>query len=54
MKIPHTLKELGVDDLRFEEMAAMAIVDPTASSNPIPFNLAQAVSMFEAARDGVV
>ncbi len=34
--VPHTLAELGVDDDRTEEMAAMAVEDPTAASNPVP------------------
>ena len=32
--IPHTLGQIGVDDARFDEMAAMAVVDPTAGGNP--------------------
>ena len=54
MSIPHTLVDLGVDDARFDEMAAMAVVDPTADGNPIPFDQAQATGMLEAARDGAV
>ena len=34
--IPHTLDRIGVDDARFAEMAAMAVVDPTAGGNPRP------------------
>ena len=32
--IPHTLDRIGVDDSRFEEMAEMAVVDPTAGRQP--------------------
>jgi alcohol dehydrogenase class IV len=32
--IPHTIDKIGVDDTRFDEMAAMAVVDPTAGGNP--------------------
>jgi len=39
--IPHTLAEIGIDTARLSEVAAMAIKDPTAGSNPIPFTKAQ-------------
>ena len=32
--IPHTLDRIGVDDARFAELAAMAVLDPTAGGNP--------------------
>jgi len=35
--IPHTLSEIGIDAKRLDEVAAMAIKDPTAGSNPISF-----------------
>ncbi len=35
LAIPHTLRELGVDDTRFDQLAAMAAADPTAASNPV-------------------
>ena len=35
--IPHALNEIGIDDKRLDEVAAMAVKDPTAGSNPIPF-----------------
>jgi alcohol dehydrogenase class IV len=34
-QIPHTINELGVDDSRFDELAAMAVNDPTAAGNPV-------------------
>jgi len=34
-EIPHTIKELGVGDSRLDELAALAVVDPTAAGNPI-------------------
>jgi alcohol dehydrogenase len=34
-EIPHTIRELGVDDTRFDELAAMAVHDPTAAGNPV-------------------
>ena len=35
IKIPHTLKEIGVDDKRIDEVANMAEADPSAGGNPI-------------------
>ncbi|HUF45902.1 MAG TPA: iron-containing alcohol dehydrogenase [Aestuariivirgaceae bacterium] len=39
--IPHALHEIGIDDRRLDEVAAMAVKDPTAGSNPIAFTVAQ-------------
>lgn len=36
--IPHTLAELGIDAGRLDEVAAMAIKDPSAGGNPIAFS----------------
>jgi alcohol dehydrogenase class IV len=36
--VPHTLRDLGVDDRRFEELARMATADPSAGSNPVPLD----------------
>ena len=35
--IPHALKDIGVDTKRLNEVAAMAIKDPSAGGNPIQF-----------------
>jgi alcohol dehydrogenase len=35
--IPHTLAEVGIDTGRLDEVAAMAIRDPSAGGNPIAF-----------------
>jgi alcohol dehydrogenase len=35
--IPHTLAEIGIDASRLDEIAAMAIKDPSAGGNPIAF-----------------
>jgi alcohol dehydrogenase len=35
--IPHTLAEIGIDTTRLDEVAAMAITDPSAGGNPIAF-----------------
>ncbi len=50
--VPHTLAELGVDDDRTEEMAAMAVEDPTAASNPVPLDEAGARAILAAAHSG--
>jgi alcohol dehydrogenase len=39
--IPHTLAGAGIDDARLDQVAAMAVKDPTAGSNPIPFTRRQ-------------
>ena len=36
--IPHSLKEIGIDLKRLDEVAAMAVKDPTADANPIQFS----------------
>ena len=50
--IPHTLDRIGVDDSRFEEMAAMAVVDPTAGGNPRHLTVADARDLYQRALDG--
>jgi alcohol dehydrogenase len=39
--IPHRLSEIGIDDKRLDQVAQMAIKDPSASGNPIQFSEAQ-------------
>jgi len=36
--IPHALKDIGIDVKRLDEVAAMAVKDPTAEANPIQFS----------------
>jgi alcohol dehydrogenase class IV len=50
--IPHTLKDLGVDSERIDELARMAAVDPTAGGNPIPIGVPELKTMFVAAIEG--
>jgi alcohol dehydrogenase len=50
--VPHTLAGLDVDSARFDEMAEMAIVDPTAASNPVPLTKESALGLFESALEG--
>jgi alcohol dehydrogenase len=50
--IPHTLDKIGVDDARFDAMAAMAVVDPTAGGNPRALTEADARDLYGRALDG--
>jgi alcohol dehydrogenase class IV len=52
MGIPHTLEALGVSSDRFDELAAMAVVDPTADGNPVPLDLAGARRLLDDAYSG--
>ncbi len=51
--VPHTLKGLGVPTDRFDEIAAMAVKDPTAGGNPEPLDLAAANRLLAEAYAGV-
>ena len=51
--VPHTLKELGVPDTsKADQIAKMAIVDPTAGTNPVPLDEKSAKAIFLAAFEG--
>ncbi|WP_237153141.1 iron-containing alcohol dehydrogenase [Oryzibacter oryziterrae] len=50
--IPHTLSGLKVDDERLDEIAAMAVVDPTAGGNPVELTVDAAKAIFRAALKG--
>jgi alcohol dehydrogenase class IV len=50
--IPHTLGEMGIGDDRFEEMAEMAAVDPTAGSNPVTVTSAELFALYRLAHNG--
>jgi len=52
--VPPTLAELGIDDRHFDRMAAMAVVDPTASGNPVPLTERDARALYEAALRGAL
>ena len=52
LKIPNTLKELGVGDDRLDELSVMAAHDPTAGGNPLPVGAPELKSMFVAAIEG--
>jgi alcohol dehydrogenase len=50
--VPHTLQGLGVDASRRDEIAKMAIVDPTAGGNPRPLTREGALQIFDMALAG--
>ena len=54
LKIPHTLKDIVADDTRFEELARMAIVDPTASGNPLELTETHCFQLYRQSFDGLL
>ena len=52
--VPHTLAGLGVDEARRDDIAAMAIIDPTAGGNPLELTLEAAMTIFDNALAGAV
>ena len=48
LNIPANLTELGVDAARLDELAAMAIEDPSCGGNPVPMTLANTRALFDA------
>jgi alcohol dehydrogenase class IV len=50
--VPHTIKDLGVDQALADRVADMAIVDPTAGGNPVTLTRDGARAIFEAAYEG--
>jgi alcohol dehydrogenase len=52
--IPHALSEIGIDDKRLNEIAQMAIKDPSAGGNPIQFTEAQYKSLARKCVAGVL
>jgi alcohol dehydrogenase class IV len=43
--VPDSLGRLGVGDERIDDLAAMAIEDPTAAGNPVPLTLDDAKTL---------
>ncbi len=54
IKIPHTLKEIGVDDKRIDEVAKMAEADPSAGGNPIKVGAKELGAIFVNGLTGVL
>lgn len=47
LHVPHTLKDFGVDDTKFDLMAKMAPQDPTASGNPVTLDEKAALILYQ-------
>ena len=54
INIPHTLKEIGVDDKRVDEVAKAAEADPSAGGNPIKVGAAELGKIFVAGLNGTL
>ncbi|MCX5481108.1 iron-containing alcohol dehydrogenase [Kaistia geumhonensis] len=52
--IPHTLKEIGVDDSVLPEAAKMAEHDPSTGGNPVKVGVAEYETLFRRAIEGTV
>ncbi len=50
--IPHTLREIKVDDIQVDKVAEMAAADPSAGGNPIKVGAPELRKMFVNALDG--
>ena len=50
--IPHTLAAIGIDRAQQALVGQMAVADPTAATNPVPFTDAQYSGLFARAVDG--
>ena len=52
LEIPHSLDALGVDETRFDELASMALTDPTAAGNPIELTKHSCLELYQASHKG--
>ena len=52
--MPHVLKDIGLDTNRIDEVAQMAVEDPSAGGNPIQFTPSQYAEIARNAVDGVL
>ena len=50
--VPHTLEGLGLSEVDADRIAAMAVVDPTASENPVTLDKDAALLILDNARTG--
>ncbi len=53
-EIPHTATTLDIEADRLDDLATMAAMDPTASSNPVPVKAAAMRCIYEAAMAGTL
>ena len=54
LDIPHTARELGVEEDRLDELSEMAARDPTGVDNPVPVGAPELKRIYEAAFEGRV
>ncbi len=54
LKIPHTCRDLGVEEKRLDELSTMAAQDPCAGGNPVPLDAAKLKGLYQAALAGRV
>ena len=52
--IPHTLKDIGVDEPHARRLAPMAAEDPSSPTNPVPLDAANLESLYLRAINGVL
>jgi len=52
--MPHTLKDIGLDADRIDQVAEMAVEDPSAGNNPIQFTVAEYAEIGRAAVEGAL
>ena len=46
LSIPHTLKDLIKEEIKFEQMSKMALADPSTGGNPIKFNESDFLTLY--------
>lgn len=54
LRLPHTLRELGVEPTAFAQIAQMSVSDPTAGTNPLPLTVEGALEILNAAYAGTL
>jgi alcohol dehydrogenase class IV len=50
--IPNTVQGIGVDDSRFDQLAALAVADPTAAGNPVELSEADCLHLYQMSYSG--
>jgi len=50
--IPNDLRSIGIDEQRLDEVAAQAVQDPSAASNPLPLTQQQYAELLSDAING--
>ena len=52
IEIPHTLKDIGVEEEKISTLAPMAAVDPSSGTNPIALTEKNCTELFERCING--